>query len=200
MKRLVKHTVVSLAALVVVLCEVEQAEAVPAYNFTQIAASSNELNSLQSINAGGTVAFLANPGNVLLVGNGGPVTVLYDDTGPIIGFGGHPSINDSGVVAFIGVSNTLPGRIFKGDGGPPTSISSSGNNVDINSSGTVAFSTGLGGVFTGIGGPLTTIADGTDSLLGFDDPSINDQGVVVFHALFNTGGGDIRWVSYHYLR
>jgi len=36
MKRLVKHTVVSLAALVVVLCEVEQAEAVPAYNFTQI--------------------------------------------------------------------------------------------------------------------------------------------------------------------
>lgn len=99
MKCLVKHTVMSLAALVVVLCEVEQAEAVPAYNFTQIAASSNGFNSLPSINAGGTVAFVDSTGNFVMVGNGGPVTVLYDTmgTGPFSGFGDQgPAINASG--------------------------------------------------------------------------------------------------------
>jgi len=168
------------------------------YSFTEITESSGGF-SFPSLNAAGAVAWIQDGGNSLMVGDGGPVTILYDGggIGPFRGFGGHPSINDDGVVAFIANSSTLPGRVFAGDGGLPTPMAPNccggTTNVDINSSGMVVFSSysGSHSVFVSDGGLLTTIADANNSLWGFDDPSINNQGMVVFHALFNTGGGGI---------
>jgi len=60
------------------------------YSFTEITESSGGF-SFPSINGAGTVAWIQDGGNSLMVGDGGPVTILYDTggIGPFRGFGGH---------------------------------------------------------------------------------------------------------------
>ncbi len=108
-----------------------------------------------------------------------------------------PSINNSGVVAFI------HSRVLEDLSGPPRQIiyawseralitiadnssrtfSVFSRILSINNKGVVAFDaarTGGGGIYTGSGGALTTIADETALFEGFGSKSINDRGVVAF--------------------
>ena len=171
----------------------------PGYTFTKIADGNSgpwQFNTQPSINAHGTVAVLANAGDFIIVGDGGPLQVLYDTTsGPFSGggFGGHPAISDNGLVAFIANHPSLGQGVFAGDGGAPTPIHLGGGfaNVDINASGQVGFSTTIGGVrgvFVGNGGVLTTIADDSGPLFAFDDVTINESGQAAFHATLDAGG------------
>ncbi len=60
----------------------------------------------------------------------------------------------------------------------------------INNQGTVAFR-GTQGVYSGDGGSISTIDDGAGPRNAFNDPSINDNGVLAFRAAPDTGGSGI---------
>lgn len=129
----------------------------------------------------------------------------YDDIFAF--FDAPPSINSSGVVAFLAHLNIahqlgliVTEGIFTGTGGPPTMIvgdSTSGFHrfgqvPSINDAGTVAFvgfSGSVDGVFIGNGGPITTIAVASESAR--QAPRINEDGTVAFEMSvdFNTRSG-----------
>jgi hypothetical protein len=127
-------------------------------------------------------------------------TKIVDTSGPFDAFGGEPSINDAGTVAFQGEYKAGGEGVFSGRGGPITIIADSngtlngfGGITSINVHGTVAFratfDTGGDGIFKGDGGPITTIADASGSFASFitDGPWINDDGTVAFFATLDTG-------------
>ena len=124
---------------------------------------------------------------------------LYDQTE--VGFPGFnpPSLNDSGVVSFVGI---VAGKnsIVKGNGGPLTTIATQGSTYSafglwpaINNSGLVVFNAnrtaGNPGIFTSDGiGPTTNI-NGTltgNFTTDLGVPSINDSGQVAFVAQSGT--------------
>jgi hypothetical protein len=105
---------------------------------------------------------------------------------------GAPSINAAGTVAFSSLlaQRGLPGAIFKGSGGPLTTVASTSpsgfssfQNASINDFGTVVFSAasadGSHGVFT-ISNALTDIVDTNHhpEIDSFGDPVINNAGTV----------------------
>ena len=149
-------------------------------------------NSLPAINSKGLVVFLDSTGNTLFVGDEDGINTLYaGGQYSLIGFGGHPDVNAGGRVAFI-ANRIGGGGVFKGDGDEPTLISSViGNNVTINRHGDVALSDGNSGIFVGSGEALATIASVDGPLHGFDEATINNKGLVAFHALFDAGGAGI---------
>ena len=122
-----------------------------------------------------------------------------------------PSINSAGGVAFL-FSPGAPAddRIFTGNGGPLTTITTSklgDTRPSINDAGQVSFTrmlqlAGFGkGVFTGNGGSLTTIASDSSSFFG-GDTSINNAGAVAFFAepvggpgIFVGAGGPITTIA-----
>ncbi len=107
----------------------------------------------------------------------------------------HPTINNSGTVAFFEddpKANVY--GIFTGNGGPITTIADSSglfkrflDGFAINSSGTVAFNASPNevkfGIFTSNGGPISTIIDSASSSSPADLfalPVINDNNTVAF--------------------
>src|SRR5262249_58324216 len=108
-------TIMRLVLVVGVLCWPADAQVV-SYTFTKIADCSDDSITVPdsggvSINAQGTVAFIGNlnaGGQGVFTGNGGPLTTIVDTNqgfgsfGLFSGFGGRPSINDAGTVAFTG--------------------------------------------------------------------------------------------------
>lgn len=126
----------------------------------------------------------------------------------------NPSINNSGQVAFVQSSTGLSQTVFRGSGGPLTSIASFTpvfgfggggfilSGTSINSSGTVAFWGNPGGgnvrIFTGTGGgAVTAISPAGLGGLGLS-PAINDAGTVAFLAtqggqpvIFTGSGGPV---------
>jgi hypothetical protein len=176
------------------------------YTFTPIAGDIRRPGFAQTIdppaiNNAGTVAFtvdVAGPvGSGVFTGNGGPLTTIV--TSGLVFPAGRPSINNTGVVAFVSVAG-VQGE-FVGSGGPITTIANTGGPFSgfggfpsINGAGAVTFfanlKTGGSGVFVGSGGPVTTIADTGGLFTGFfGAPStINDAGTVAFLGLLRAGG------------
>jgi hypothetical protein len=165
-----------------------------------------------SINNAGTVAFSATldaGGQGIFIGSGGATTTISSVPGPVL-LGpllSDPAINDAGMVAFRARhgASCPPAcifSIFTGDGGPLTTIATTGSGGGftilgsppaINDAGTVAFrgSNPLGGVFTGTGGPTMTIADSSGPLnivLANHNVAINDIGTVALLANLDAGG------------
>lgn len=116
---------------------------------------------------------------------------------------GDPTINDAGQVGFEASLRAVRGEgIFRGEGGPITTIAGTRNAGDfdfvnagpsIAAGGRVAFIgetevSFIAGVYAGDGGPVAPIYDETGPLDNFiGNPSLNDNGVVAFLATLDTG-------------
>ena len=158
-----------------------------------------------AFNDAGTLAFRKSTATGIVTVNGGLITTIVDNSGPLNYFGAAPSLNETGTVAFVAGINGRDGitsGIYKGNGGPLTTIAdlsgpfSAFNGFDsfepsINASGTVAFSAGLdaggGGVFIGDGIVTSKVVGVGDSLFGsivtgagVSPHSLNDSGQVAF--------------------
>ena len=164
------------------------------------------------LNDAGTVAFRAyfqagtNTG--IATTNGGLVTTIADNTGPLNYFGSAPSLSGNGTVAFVAGVNGRDGGVFgvyKSSGGLLTTIadlsgpfSSFGFNSfnsgqpSINDTGTVAFLAGLDvggfGIYTGNGTGTNEVIGSGDALFGstvsavqISPTSLNDAGQVAFY-------------------
>jgi hypothetical protein len=156
-----------------------------------------------AINDSGTVAFRGD----LIAGGIGMFTATRREITEIGGgafssLSLRPSINNAGLVTFLGGTAAVPYGLFAGrdgtyftlyDSRPPSPFFSFGGPA-INESGTVAFLAGVretpswAGIFTGNGGPTLTIADSRNGYLRLDtEPSINDAGAVAFAAILTSG-------------
>jgi hypothetical protein len=167
-----------------------------------------------SMNAGGTVAFagtLKNGGGAgVFAGNGGPVTFIADNSGQFTNvFNSSPSINAAGTVAFVagldaGGSGIFTGNGGGGGGGAPNDIARTGpqffsflGDPSINDDGDViffAFTDGGNGagIFTSSGGVLDTVATLDGPFSGFGQtPALNNDGDVAFLADLDAGGRGI---------
>lgn len=120
--------------------------------------------------------------------------------GPFTAFGGFPSINNAGTVAFVGRGNGRSG-VFTSNGSISTIADDSGplqsfglNSSAINDSGIVAFRAAfddrplMQGVFTGGGGAMSTIGEGNANE-ELTASSLSDSGVLVFHNFRGVGEG-----------
>ncbi|MCI0457311.1 MAG: PEP-CTERM sorting domain-containing protein, partial [Gemmataceae bacterium] len=175
---------------------------------TTIADDSGPFSSVgaPSLNAGGTVAFLAEldaGGQGIFTGSGGPITTIADTTGPF-GFFGNPALNAGGTVAFIAFPDAGGQGIFTGSGGPTTTIAdttgpfSSFSEPALNAGGTVAFGAFLDaggtGIFTGPNPATDAVIRTGDPLFGatvrvlvFSRDRLNDSGQVAFSYSLNNG-------------
>lgn len=139
-------------------------------------------------------------------------TKIADNSSLFFDVGGGP-LNDSGVVAFVGVLNNGDELLLTSSGDTTTTLlinprfseSYFGfNGLAINNSGTVAFGASSIGIsmtdaiFTTSGGPLNTIIQ-TSNYIGFPSPfSLNDSGTVVFgtfSAIFTGSGGSLTTIA-----
>ncbi len=156
-----------------------------------------------ALNNAGQVGFEASkgPNETIFTSNGTTMTTIAQ-TGPSFSILFAPtSINDSGAVAFQGVTPQSVFGLFTGSGGSLTTITTEGatfNSIfggSINNSGNVAFignSSSSSGVFVGSGGALTTIAQTGTTFSGFGSvPSINQSGTVAFQAGLTGGGAGV---------
>ena len=167
-----------------------------------------------AINVSGTVAFTASldsGGGGYFASTGGVVTPLFLNTPTL-----HPdfnfTFNDAGTVAFrayFGQTGATTGIVAHNNGLVTTIVDSSGllnyfgSAPSLNSTGTVAFVAGVGGIdggtygiYSGNGGLLTTIADLSGPFsafpsFDFGNPSINDSGTVGFIAGLDVGGAGV---------
>ena len=165
-----------------------------------------------SINSAGAVAFWAalddgSQGIYTAAGGSLNVIAMASSSGPVfrsfdtVAFGGRPSINDAGTVAFWAViHNTGGSGIFTGNGGPTTEIIRNGGgftnfgNPTNNDGGSVAFhgqrAPALGGnaILASSGGPATILADATGPLENVGVPVINNDGTAIFGGSPDGGG------------
>ena len=133
--------------------------------------------------------------------NGSLTTIVPDGNDQFAAFG-TPSINDAGVVAFIGVDDSSAFGAYSGSGGAlNTIVASNGlatpfDRPAINNSNAVAyvaedFSIGGAGIFVRDGGSTTTVANASGKFRYFTRPQINNAGDVAFtadHDAINTTG------------
>ncbi|MBL9162837.1 MAG: hypothetical protein JNL18_08905 [Planctomycetaceae bacterium] len=165
-----------------------------------------------SINSAGAVAFWAaldDGSEGIYAAAGGSLNTIAtaSSSGPVfrsfdtVAFGGRPSINDSGTVAFWAViHNTGGSGIFTGNGGPTNTIIANGGdfygfgNPSINDAGTVGFHASrfpaLGGnaILASSGGPPTILADATGPLENVGVPVLNNDGTAIFLGSPDGGG------------
>lgn len=167
------------------------------------------VNAGPSINASLRVAFIGERivGSDFIdgvyAGDGGPVTAIYDATGPFADFIGNPSLNDKGQAAFLAVLDTGVGGLFLGSGGAVTTVADDTgaftsvfgfSDPALNEQGQVAFRAGTNsetgdnpsgstgeGIFLFTGGTLVTIFEGSfNDFSSLGDPSLNNGGQVAF--------------------
>ena len=143
-----------------------------------------------------------------LVGDNNPPELIYDTSDEFkFSCVGSPSINSSGIIAFLGeyesgadCQTIGPAAIYVGAGGPTTLIAdTNGDFLDIasepkiNDNGTVLFMadrvSGDFGIYTGDGNTVTTIVEGGSTYLAFLGPSMNCDGTVVAATVPLIGGG-----------
>ena len=161
-----------------------------------------------SINGAGTFAFRSGNGARVVTANGGLITTIADNSGPLNYFGTAPSLNGTGTVAFsagVGGPDGGVSGIYSGNGGPLTTIADisgpfrsfsfndfTSNPPSINGSGTVAFLASLDvggfGIYTGDGNGTSEIIGSGDTLFGstitglsISPTSLNDSGQVAFY-------------------
>jgi hypothetical protein len=134
------------------------------------------------------------------------VNIADTRLGQFLSISDSPTISSNGIVAFEAALVSGGEGVFTGSGGPVTTIADSTGvfrtfsaHPSVNAGGTVAFRAQLDtlntGIFTGNGGLVTPIATDVfpgSNLVGFSEPTINDQGKIVFSAtLLGTIGNRI---------
>jgi hypothetical protein len=183
---------------------------------TTIASTADEFNFFgfdTSISNTGEVAFKAELDEELgfdeglFSGSGREVTTHYlTSTSDFDGSDSRPSINNAGDIGF-DESIDFDSGIFAGREGEFITIAASDPDVFVrgpvlNDSGTAAFHRSffdevaqqfVEEIVTGNGGPLTVVADtrGDFAFFGFRPPSLNNAGVVAFHATLDDGSSGI---------
>lgn len=173
-----------------------------------------------SINDRGDVSFAANldsGGEAILRGNGGPLTTIAQtDPGPFNFFGFDTSVNDSGEVAFKAELDDFDEGLFSGSGGEITTHYLASNSQfggddsgpSINDLGRIAFpeflDAGPSGIFLTTGRDVfIRIVDDRGPFDFTENPSLNEQALVGFHAFRDDGseaiitgkGGPLRVVA-----
>ena len=121
--------------------------------------------------------------------------LIADNTEGISGFGGVPSINDGGTVAFKAVTTGDDVGVFTGNGGALTTIASvsaddllgiDGSRFPIDAAGNVVFLATAGNerrtIFRGAGGTLTPLLQTDSAFTDLFDPSVSPNGTVAFAA------------------
>ena len=119
--------------------------------------------------------------------------LIADNTDSIVGFGGVPSLNDAGTVAFKAFMADEDTRVFKGSGGALTTIASAatreflgidGSRFPIDGAGNVVFLATDGNerqtIFRGSGGGLTPLMQADQTYTRLFDPSVSPNGNVAF--------------------
>lgn len=127
---------------------------------------------------------------------------VADSTGAFSAVGGAPSINNAGVITFLGFKSDGSSGIYTGGNGGPISlvadtsgpIASFRQTPIINDNGLVAFratrKAGGFGIYTAApGGPLNLIAGESATLTTGGEPVLNDAGTVAFRATSNNVTG-----------
>src|SRR5262245_16281008 len=131
-------------------------------------------------------------------------TKIADSSGPLAFMSSGPAINNNGVVAFHSTLDAGGEGIFRGDGGPLTTIASGSASFpqftirpDINDSGVVCYVRTISGTSSRVeandgAGGITIVADSTGpsfaSFIGY--PRINDESPPrVAYAANKDGGG-----------
>ncbi len=148
--------------------------------------------------------FIGEGGNARLQIREAPVfsyRLIADNTGEISGFGGVPSINDGGTVAFRAATTGEDVVVLRGNGGELTTIASvniddllgiDGARFPIDAAGNVVFLGTAGNerptIFRGSGGALTSLFQTNDGFTGLFDPFVSPGGNVVFGATQSQGG------------
>ena len=159
-----------------------------------------------SINDLGAVSFAANlktGGSGIFRGRGGAITTITEsNSGPFEFFGFDTSVNDAGNVAFKAEQDDFDEGMFFGSGGAITTVylastsQFAGSDVGpaINDLGQIAFLETLDnfdqGLFLWNGSTFipVAVAGGTSEIGSFfRAPSLNDRGVVGFHAFLVSG-------------
>lgn len=175
-----------------------------AYTFTKVLESGGDVSGFSpffSLNDRGEVAALATKtsgGNVILVGDGGAVRTVADNSSGTFTTVDNPSINSAGTVAFFGVGTD---RGIYADSGAgvhllvdyATYYNNAGNSP-LNSSGSIAFVATSGfpavsSVFVADGASVRVAADDSGPLgsLSSNGPDLNDSGIVAFRANLDSG-------------
>lgn len=123
-------------------------------------------------------------------------TRIADSSGPFLSFDTHPSINNSGLVAFTASLDTGGSGVYTGSGGSTAEMITTGTTyggfgaATINSSGSVAFSAlrldGESAILVGLGTSAGEIVDSTGVLKQLGGGFINDGGVVAFGGRFDS--------------
>jgi hypothetical protein len=127
---------------------------------------------------------------------------VADSTGAFSAVGGAPTINNAGVITFLGFKSDGSSGIYTGGNGGPISlvadtsgpIASFRQTPIINDNGLVAFratrKAGGFGIYTAApGGPLNLIAGESATLTTGGEPVLNDAGTVAFRATTNNVTG-----------
>ncbi len=167
----------------------------------------NLLGTLR-INDLGAVAFTADlsaGGRAALVGDGGPLTTLYDTAQHFFDIVATSGLNNSGRVHLLANPTAGVTGIYTGDGGPLTTIADTSDAfsdirpASMNQAGLMAFRGTLraGGqaILLGDGGPLTiyALAGGVYANFGTAVGGLahNNAGTVAFEASLRAGGRGI---------
>ena len=151
-----------------------------------------------------TIAIAQRPRQAILVGNGGPLTIIADTSRTFSVLDADPRINGSGQVVFHGIRQDGSDGIFTGNGGPLTVIAdtsgpfaSFSDAPAIADDGKILFQATLkassagpevAGLFVSAGGNVHAVADATGRFISFGyAPAINAQGVIAFLGTTRSG-------------
>lgn len=177
------------------------------FSFIKIDESAANFYGLPCINNSGVVGFVRTNQTTfatgLYTGTGGPLTPIATSTTPgLSSIVTHPSINNTGVVAFMAMKTNGDEGVYKGTGGTPAlidtipaALAASETRLSINTSGLVAYHKFTGptteGIFTSDGvNPVTPVATAPGATYSGLDYRLqmNDSGVVAFYGQ-PVGGG-----------
>ncbi|MEK6643144.1 MAG: thrombospondin type 3 repeat-containing protein [Planctomycetota bacterium] len=123
-------------------------------------------------------------------------TRIADSSGPFQSFDSHPSINNSGLVAFTATLDAGVSGVYTGNGGPTVEMIGTGTTyagfgpTTINNSGSVAFNAnrldGETAILVGSGTSASEIVDSTGDYKVLGGGFISDGGAVVFGGRFDS--------------
>jgi hypothetical protein len=187
------------AAILLAALGEAQAITTTGYTFTNIVDTNGPITRFfpPSINAAREVAFYGENDagrRVIQKWTGGSLTTIADTAGEFNFLFVTSSINDSGVVAFVGTLDSGVHGVFTGGHGGVTAVVDVSDgfynfiNPSINEAGTIAFQGRLGidpnrhGIYTTNGSSITTAVETGGMFSAFWLPEINNVGAVAFIA------------------
>jgi uncharacterized repeat protein (TIGR01451 family) len=176
--------------------------------FTVPILNSNAAGQTRSLNltlsAPSPNTFIGEGGNARLQIREAPIfsyRLVADNTDTVLGFGGAPSINDGGAVAYKAfrtddtvqvIRDTAGAKVTIATAGPEDLLGIDGFRFPIDAAGNVVFLATAGNerqtIFRGSGGGLATLMQTSATYTELFDPSVSPNGTVAFAAAQGDGG------------